>query len=253
MAGKASQTTCRYMVVLLLAPWVSLGVLSSDLAHGQSSYDVSSPAAKIGIAIVLSYHSSTNQERGRTLVQRQDPREVEKNLTDCLANALRKSNPNVRVVPGDTFRRIAFPDLDYEQAPHTAESLVTLAANQVFQQRISPLGLRYVVILGGADEENLQGGNIRCTPLALAPPVACFGGYVWDKRSRLGAIVVDIDEARAFGERTVHASGKAERGMVGPIPLWSVTDTQSMACQELGDALARDIAERERRTPSASR
>jgi len=202
------------------------------------------------VAVLLSHHTETTRERGLTLALRQDLRRLERDLTECLGRELHASRGDLRVLAGDEFRRTAFPDLEREQAPHSVESLLILAQSETFLARVAPLGLRFLVVVGGSSEEDLRHGGMACMPVGVVP-AGCFGSYVWDRRSRLGAVVVDLHARTASGAADATAAGIARRGAAGPIPIWSVPDTQAEACRDLGIRVAADIAARSSIDPLA--
>ena len=163
---------------------------------------------------------------------------VERKVAKCVAKGMRHANLDVRVVPPDEFRRVAFPDLAFEEIPRTPESLTQLVANPTFQARIAPLALRYLVIVtGGTAESAGTGGFVATTPYPGA-----FGFLVWERRSNLGALVLDVKQARTAEELRVEASGHPWFAIIGWLPVGVPVFTKHRACEEFGDAVAEAIA-----------
>jgi len=67
----------------------------------------------------------------------------------CIRKALRKAHPTVRFIPPDEFRQVAFPDLTPEDTPPEDWTWDRLVEDPGFQQRIAPLGLRYLIPVSG--------------------------------------------------------------------------------------------------------
>src|SRR5215468_4103277 len=76
-------------------------------------------------------------------------RAVEGELVGCIRDGIRRAHPELRVVPPDDFRRLAFPDLPPDAAPRSPHYLGMLLDNAAFRERIAPLNLHYLIAIGG--------------------------------------------------------------------------------------------------------
>lgn len=161
-------------------------------------------------------------------------------IADCIGKVIRRAYPTLRIVPRDEFRRAAFPDLDPEAAPKSPDYLTLLLDHPVFRERIAPLGVRYLIFVGGRTEQQHNWGGIECG--AGYGGAACLGVVVWDRTSRLAASILDLKQTRSAGEMHAAASGHPWLAILGILPLGLPAFTESRACEDLGGNIARFLA-----------
>lgn len=186
-------------------------------------------AAEEAVTVILNFSSS------------ESPREAhaaEDKFSGCVTKALRRKQPHVRVVPADEFRSSAFPGLDIMIAPRSPESFALLMKNPVFQARIAPHAIRYLVIIGEGTTETSYGhwGDIMCGQ------GGCIGLMVWKKTSRLAAVVLDLKQGATAGEVSSTVTGRPWFGMLFIFPLGLPAFTEGRACEELGDTVEQFIS-----------
>ncbi len=70
-------------------------------------------------------------------------------VVGCITEAIHEKHPTVRVVPPDEFRRTAFPDLTPEEVSSELLDIASLVEQPEFQERITPLGIRYLILAWG--------------------------------------------------------------------------------------------------------
>ncbi len=70
-------------------------------------------------------------------------------VVGCITEAIHEKHPTVRVVPPDEFRRTAFPDLTPEEVSSELLDIASLVEQPEFQERIAPLGIRYLILAWG--------------------------------------------------------------------------------------------------------
>lgn len=194
------------------------------------------------VTVVLNYNYATSESEARA---------AEDKISSCITKAIRKAHPLVRIVSAEEFRRTAFPDLDFGTAPRSPESIALLLNNPVFLERMAPLVLRYLVIVGGIVTEqriNFRGGRPSGGGGPFYPPGGTSDPYLYvfvDRNSQVGALILDIKQAHASGEVSVTASGHPWLVWVPaalPIPVGLPAFTESRACGELGKAVVEFIA-----------
>ena len=157
---------------------------------------------------------------------------AEDSISKCVTKAVHKANPLVKVIPPDEFRRVAFPDLELNEMPHSVESFKLLLDNPSFLDRIAPMGLRYLVIAGSTNNE--------VSRRECLPPFLC--GHGWYKSSRLAGIILDVKQARTLpAELSATASGKSWFYLIVILPLGFRADPGSAACDGFGKAVAKAI------------
>jgi len=73
----------------------------------------------------------------------------EDKVFSCITEAIREEHPTVRIVPSDDFRHTAFPDLTPEEVSSELLDIASLVEQPEFQERIAPLGIRYLILAWG--------------------------------------------------------------------------------------------------------
>lgn len=169
-----------------------------------------------------------------------DSRIAQDEIVGCIRTALNERHPTLRIVPPDKFRRTAFPDLAPEAAPHSPEYLSLLLMHPVFLKRIAPLGIRYLISVSGGTEQNVTISELG----ALGGPHAAVPLYIWaaDRQTRLVASILDLTQTRAAGEVRTEVSGCPWFAIIGIFPLGLPAFTESRACGELGEGIAKFLA-----------
>ncbi len=160
-------------------------------------------------------------------------------ILDCVRGEILRLRPKQRIVSFDEFRRTAFPDLSPESAPRNPKYLSMLLQRTDFRDRIQPLGIRHIAFIGGVTKTVTDGG-IAC--VGAYAGVGCFGLITWDKKSRLGASVLDLNYSRREENLEASASGTAWFAIVGVFPIGVPSVTGDTACKDLGVQIARFLA-----------
>ncbi len=158
----------------------------------------------------------------------------ETRVIECMGETIRRHRPEQRIVSFDEFRRTAFPDLPPESAPRNPKYLSLLLQRTNFQDRIRPLGIRHIAFIGGVTNTTESGG-ITCGGMPGA--AGCLGLITWDKKSRLGATVLDLKDSRRTKNLNASSSGTSWFAVVGMIPIGFPSDTVGTVCRDLGTRL----------------
>jgi len=162
-------------------------------------------------------------------------------IIGCIGDAVRKAHPTLRIVPPDEFRRIAFPGIAPEAAPNKPEYLELLLDHPTFKERVAALGVRYLISVSGVTEQT--GGPEAGALGGQGAAVLVIAGS-WDRKTSLTASVLDLQQKRIAGKLEAAASGHPWLLIVFPSPLMigAPAFTESKACGDLGDAIAKFIA-----------
>jgi hypothetical protein len=128
-----------------------------------------------------------------------------------------------------------FPWFEPSTAPANASGLKGLLERPGVTERLSQIGVRYVVWLDGNTRKTNGGGGVSC---AVGGPtvVGCFGLGWWDKESDYVATVWDLQTATELGTVTADVTGTSVFiGAIAPIPI--ITPVQTTACNRLSEQL----------------
>jgi len=158
----------------------------------------------------------------------------ETRVIECTGETIRRDRPEQRIVSFDEFRRTAFPDLPPESVPRNPKYLSILLQRTDFQDRIRPLGIRHIAFIGGITKTTEDGG-IHCGGMPGA--AGCLGLITWDKKSRLGATVLDLKYSQRTENLIASSSGTSWFAVVGMFPIGFPSDTVGRVCQDLGTRL----------------
>lgn len=168
-----------------------------------------------------------------------EPRNVmgETEVVSCLSAAIKDVIPNLHIIPPKEFRQLAFPDLEPNVAPVHPEYLVLLFEHPVFLDRIADVRLRYIVVAGARTETS--------NPNSWGGCVASYGGggclafWVWDRRTDLAATMLDLKQIRQNAEIQASRTRKSIFAIVGGYLLPIPARTETPACAEVGEGIAR--------------
>lgn len=127
-----------------------------------------------------------------------------------------------------------YPWLEPSTAPANAQGFTNFLARPGVTDRISTMGVRYIVWVDGVTLKTDGGGSIAC---AAGPGGAgCLGLGWWEKTSDYEATVWDLRDGISAGSLTTDVKGTSVMiGAIAPIPL--IAPVQSTACDRLAGQL----------------
>ena len=170
-------------------------------------------------------------------------------VVKCVENQLHLDRPAQRFVSYEEFSRLAFPDMELQSAPRDPEYLRILFDDPAFRTRIGPLGIRFVIFVGGVTHSNVKssGGLV-----GLSPAGGVLIAFVeWNKATELGASVFDLTKRSPVRQANASASGTPWLLIVEFVPIGATSDTEGRACRDLGRRVASDIAQDRDTAPGA--
>lgn len=171
----------------------------------------------------------------------------EREAAECIGESIRRLRPEAPIVTPDEFRHRVFAYRLPRTPAERDRYLAMLATEPTLRGRMLDLGIRYLVLLREAwTTQETKGMPFLC--FAGYGGGGCFGGFVLTRESALGASVFDLTVAQPAGEVRASASGvpMAAGAFVLPVAVPLPAFTESSACRELGDKLARFLADRPR-------
>lgn len=139
-----------------------------------------------------------------------------------------------QVYAGPQFVDAFYPWLEPSTAPVNPQSFSAFLARPGVAERVSSLGVRFIVWVDGVTQKTDGGGSIAC---AVGPGGAgCLGLGWWEKQSDYEATVWDLQHGVSAGTVSTDVKGTSVMiGAVAPIPI--ISPVQSTACDRLAGQL----------------
>ena len=177
--------------------------------------------------------------------------QLESPVAQCVQSALDAIAPGIRIIPPQEFRQLVFPDLTPDQLPSDYYAWQRLLREPLFNGKIAPLGLRYVVALNAEQGRRLSDVEWTAATSMLGGPGPSLTAS-WENEVLLEAIVVDAARRRIAGAVHAYAKGYSGAGVslvTFPAPFLLPHGMPSfpfgVACRGLGDKLASFLAEKD--------
>jgi hypothetical protein len=152
-----------------------------------------------------------------------------------VGRAIRETRPTQRIITFESFRRVAFPNLTSAATPRQPEYIALMLKEPAFRERIAPLRLRYVAFIGGVTRISGPHGGASC--VYGYPYSVCFGFWHWDKDSRVGASILDVEAIQETEQVRATASGTPWFAIIGNLPIGLPAATEAAACADLGNRI----------------
>ncbi|MCP5173398.1 MAG: hypothetical protein R3E73_14655 [Porticoccaceae bacterium] len=159
--------------------------------------------------------------------------ETEPDFIDCIGDKL-SENSRVTVLEEPLFLNSLYPWFEPRTAPLSLKRLRRVLKEPLINNKISELGIRYMIWVDGNTETTESSGSISC---AIGPGGGgCFGFATWDKTSSYEAIIWDLTDFDEEGRVRVDTKGSSYLVGVGA-PLPFIARVQSQACESIGNQL----------------
>jgi hypothetical protein len=150
----------------------------------------------------------------------------------CVEKTILKNRPDQLFVDDRTFKDALFPWFETNTAPKTPADLPKLLARPLVKDKISELGVRYVIFIAG----DTTGSPADAHGLSDITFAGWWGLHWWDRETSLAAIVWDLKKAEEVCKVEATASGTTIMpAIIIPIPIMPMTETTT--CEELGRQL----------------
>lgn len=150
----------------------------------------------------------------------------EKGMVSCVAEAVRDTLPALRTVPPDVLLKALFPSTSARADALDPLSLMLLRDDPAARQRVSAVGIRYVIALSG--------GSALVESENITSPIVMGAG--WTRRSSYSAEIYDVTSGHVTGTASAQAEafGGFGIGIIPPFLYIVPTLTHSRACARLG-------------------
>lgn len=160
--------------------------------------------------------------------------ETEMNFVRCVGERMGRGGNRLNVISEADFRDALFPWFEPRTAPANTSDLPELMATPVLADRLSELGLRYLVWIDGSTRRTESAGSMTCSVTTAGG--GCFGFLTWEHDSSYEATVWDVRSGQAVGRVSSDAIGTSYiPAVVVPVPL--IARVQNSACSSLSDQL----------------
>jgi hypothetical protein len=181
----------------------------------------------------------------------------EKSIENCVSKAMMKTNQGPKIVSARDFRRTVFPNKKFEDSPRSSELLLYSLSDPNTQNRLTELGLRYVIIVSvTASESEAHSGHAFEKGLFV-------WGRDWTKSYSMTADVLDVKYSRVSGRVFASSSGIGVYGVftgvlvgvggflpVPPIPFYYAQRTEAQVCPALGEDVMKFLIDRHDEMPA---
>jgi hypothetical protein len=139
-----------------------------------------------------------------------------------------------QIYADNQFVDALYPWLEPSTAPANAQGFTAFLGRPGVTERVTQMGVRYIVWVDGVTQKTDGGGSIAC---AAGPGGAgCLGLGWWEKHSDYEATVWDLRHGVNAGTVTTDVKGTSVMiGAIAPIPL--ISPVQSTACDRLAGQL----------------
>jgi hypothetical protein len=149
----------------------------------------------------------------------------------CVRREIDRVRPELRVVSSDEFQAIAFPGLTAEETPHEPKYVTLLIEDDTFRDRIAPLGLHYLVVVGGLTTTRDLWGDMLCG--AGYGGGGCVGLMAAEEETRLVATVFDVKRSDRLRDVTAADQSREYFAMFVIFPFFKPGVTLPEACRDV--------------------
>lgn len=149
-------------------------------------------------------------------------------------NVADKAAARLELFPRREFIDAFYPWLEPSTVPNDGAGLGIFLSRPGVRERVTSMGVRYIVWVDGGTQKVDSGGSINCG--IFGSGAGCFGLGWWQKRSSYEATIWDLDNAVGAGNVSTSVNGfSVVLGIVAPIPL--IAPVQGTACRRLSAQL----------------
>ena len=161
------------------------------------------------------------------------------NIARCISDAIRKNKPDQRIVPFEEFQQLAFPNLPPNARPRKPEYISVLLKDPKFLNRISRLGLHYLLFVGGTERIKEQGWG------AWGINMTGIGGVFnsWDNKTHISALLIDLKNVQSNKDFDTEKTSTSWFFSIWFVPLGKPNLTLLDACTDIGNQVGNHLTE----------
>ncbi|MGR9099644.1 MAG: hypothetical protein ACU826_03680 [Gammaproteobacteria bacterium] len=161
----------------------------------------------------------------------------EEEVAECIGRAMKSTNKKLRIISPGEFRSSFYPWFEHSTEPKSLEELKLLLNKSIVRDRITSLGLRYLIVLSGKSSESQKHGH-----LGFYPYFGFQGHEWWEKHSLLSATIWDLKDASSVGEIGGSALGTASNTGAMLFPIYKSSLTEFTLCKNIGEKLGKFLS-----------
>ena len=160
--------------------------------------------------------------------------ETEGDFISCVGKGLARGDSAINIIDEQEFADSLYPWFEPRTAPVRIEGFQNLLKREEIWDRISAMGVRYIIWIDGSTVTTDSAGSIACS---IGPGGGgCLGFGTWDNESNYEASIWDFENLTSVGQISTDAKGTSYMpAVVVPIPL--IARVKSNACKGMGDQL----------------
>jgi hypothetical protein len=157
---------------------------------------------------------------------------LSEDVADCLEKTLPRICPTLQFFPHEEFVDMLFPWFEPGVIPESKEDLEALLKNRVVQNRISKLGIRYVITLSGRTKHDYSHSEV------IIPSIYAHNITKHKYSTDIWVHVWDLKELELLLKTDSHEHGTSYMGVVYVVPFWIPgRDTEDLVCDEIVEKL----------------
>lgn len=151
---------------------------------------------------------------------------------DCMKLPLGNENFTVLDMGVEQFRDAMFPWFEPLTQPTTSEDWTRLLSEPKARAAAAELGIRYVLIAHGTTRNDMQSAGACGT-------YGCFEVATGTRHTSLNVALADFARGDLVAETSVSEAGSAHAAILGIVPLWASSPTETRACQKAAAEIGR--------------
>ncbi len=144
--------------------------------------------------------------------------ETEPWIISCIGKQIAAGKSGINVITEHDFMNELYPWFEPRTAPMQPQRLKRLLDDKVIAEKVSALGVQYIVWVDGSTQRTDSAGSISC---AVGPGGGgCLGFGTWDDESSYTVSIWDIEEPASVAEISANAEGASFMpAIIIPVPL----------------------------------
>ncbi len=172
-----------------------------------------------------------------------ESRHHEKYFESYVASGIRGTNPNIKVLPVETFREMVFDGKDFENTPRAYEDILRLAYDEQMCHKIREAKTRFIVVL------DVTKSSPSGEPLLAAEEGMALIGHHWKFTIIADAHILDMKNPEKPGRCLASRDGNVCYGVmvfyVIPVPFgWYPFYAENFVFRDLGEQVGKFVEER---------